>query len=350
MLIPSEPAQKIIPYITLAVKGIESDESSSFELQLSGHPSRPTWSKDYLGKDKALQIYKSLNSRNQFVKIRCPIYVQPNSIKQATRSYFDIYLMKDLEDGSHRPLFIREGITIPDERISKVKGYTSVVVIEAGRLATLLGDSENPAHTEWEKNATKFKGKYKWGHSTINFVRNSVNNILKLLSQGDEEADSSILSDIFYINFPENDEDVPETRKKRKKKTPGSTVEPPIVDAPTRKPRYYKITKADGGFTVSSGNLASESLRIYTVSVAYDFVGASKKSALKKYDKNDFDFSRKKSVVISEHSGIEDIELSGNQIKFTAISSDFYLKAINFDKNRDIVVNVDSEELTNEEI
>jgi len=342
--------QETKPVIDLAQRAISDEELSIVKLPLPESAGAPKWTTKYVSKDAASEILRKISIPGGMIKIECPLYVRKKK-ELEKKSIFSIYLIKDSEDKQYQPKFIREGIMIPEARSSKVRGYVSLVVIENGPLATLLGDSENPAHTEWEKNAGKFKNKYDWGPSTIDFVRLSVNKLLNTISQSDEELDVTVLSDIFYIDLPENDEEVPESRKiaRKKKPQPGHTGEP-RPPKPKSKSRTYSLRSIEGGFIMSNAATSAGKLRRYEVCVAYDISGASKSKALKSWDKNDFDISKKKYVNKPSGKNLFDVELNGNSIKFTAADNDFALKVDGFDEHRDLIVDVCQEVIDSEEV
>ncbi len=342
--------QEIKPVIDLAQRAISEENLSILKLPLPESLGAPKWTTKYVSKDTSSEILRKISLPGGMIKIECPLYVRRKK-ELEKNSTFSIYIVKDSEDKQYQPKFIREGIMIPEARSVKVRGYVSLVVIENGPLATLLGDSENPAHTEWEKNAVKFKNKYDWGPSTIDFVRLSVNKLLNTINQSDDELDVTVLSDIFYIDLPENDDEVPESRKiaRKKKPQPGHTDEP-VSPKPESKPRTYSLRSIEGGFILSNAANSAGKLRRYEVRVAYDISGASKSKALKSWDKNDFDISKKKYV--NKPSGIKmsDVEINGNSIKFTANDSDFILKVDGFDEHRDLIVDVWQEAIESEEV
>ncbi|VXC60225.1 conserved hypothetical protein [Burkholderia sp. 8Y] len=342
-LIPFEQMGQIAPFIALASKAIIERDYPTFELSAPDSPSLPKWEKEYLPKQTATQIHEVLLRNNGFVRVRCHLHVQENGSQEAEASYFEIYLAKDLTDVSHKPRFLREGILIPEDRVPKVRGYTSMVVIEAGALATLLGDSENPAHTEWEKNATKFKGKYRWGPTTIDFVRLSVSKFLNLMSQGDEKEDLAILSDIFYLDLPENDDDVPESRKRSRRAKPGPEPEPSIEPPPPPRPLSYRLTRSKDGFVVKGPPEPLQQRRRYVIRVAYDFSGASKARALKQWDKKDFHLRDAKNVCAPAAKNVTKMVTGGNTVEFEACTNDFMLSVHGFDRRRDVIVDIISE-------
>ena len=348
-LLPLEVAQRIMPFISLAARTLPSNDCPVIELKLPTSPSQPKWNKQYLDKETATIILKAISREESCACIRCPLHVQRINQNITSTSYFDIFLTKDISDTSQKPLFVREGITIPEDRVPSVRGYISIVSIEQGSLATLLGDSENPAHTEWEKNAPKFKGIYRWGHSTIDFVRLSVSKLLKLLSQGDEELDTSILSDIFYLETSESDEDVPIARKRRKQPKPGSEDEP-VSPIPPARPKTYRLSKTDDGFVITGPSTPLNSPRLYKVRVAYDLFSASKEKALKRHHKNDFDLCNGTHVNKPIIKNLKVLKTDKNTIIFLVNKNDFKLEITGFDKHRDIIVDVKSEAVSDEAI
>jgi hypothetical protein len=349
-LLPENDPSKIEPLVKLAAEVVARNNVHTVELELPEKPSQPLWSKGYMTPYLAAECQKELLEPNGILHLKCPVYVKSKRKGVAVaESHFDIYLARDTSDQARKPRFIRQGITIPEDRVSKVRGYTSLVVIESGPLAALLGDSENPAHTEWEKNATKFKGKYQWGPSTIDFVRLSVSKALKLISQGDEEEDFTVLSDIFYLEQPESEEDVPDQRLKKKKKGIGDQPEPKPKHLPKPRPRHYKLSKIDEGFVLRGPREPLTCPRSYKVTVAYDFIGASKASALKKYHKNDFALDKAKYVGKPQALNVNSFELGGNTIEFSAQQNNFEVKVVGFDPSRDVIVDVKSEALETDE-
>ncbi len=94
-----------------------------------------------------------------------PVIVRPQK-GSSIESFFDVYLLRDEQYNDGRALFVREGIMISDIRASRTRKVRALVVVEDEALATLLGDSENPAHTQWQKDSSNYKGKYIYGPRT----------------------------------------------------------------------------------------------------------------------------------------------------------------------------------------
>ena len=119
--------------------------------------------------------------------IRVPLTVREKGTREKRfDTYFDVFLQQG-ENESGRPLFVREGIIISDVRGpgTRARGVRSIVLVEHKPIATLLGDSENLAHTQWQKDCR-------------NFIAKSVASIIRLLRPQDEE-DATLLTDVFSL-------------------------------------------------------------------------------------------------------------------------------------------------------
>src|SRR5262249_27565323 len=94
------------------------------------------------------QLGKQLQAGER-IALRVPVPVRAKG-KPVVWSHFDVFLVRDGTEGRGRPVFVREGIIISDVHSPLSRGIRSLVVVEDRPLATLLGDSENPAHTQWQ--------------------------------------------------------------------------------------------------------------------------------------------------------------------------------------------------------
>ena len=113
-------------------------------------------------------------------------------------------------------------------------------------------DAETPAHTQWNQGTSKFKDKYKFGPSVINFVRLSVSELLRIINQEEQQPDPAITIDFFSVPAPaDDDEAVPARRRKAKKK--GEQTEPERIEIKNRQPRRFRIESLKGGFRLVKG-------------------------------------------------------------------------------------------------
>lgn len=255
--------------------------------------------------------------------------------KKPVMSYFNVYMRQD-GFKSGRPIFIREGITISDIRASRSPGVRSLVIVEDKPLATLLGDSENPAHTQWQKDSSNFKNKYESGKDYIEFVTKIVSNIVNALGAQEEQKDPYLFADIFSLPLDaiEGDDDglfnTPQPKDGKK-----SGGKPPKIN-PKKKP--FQISKIKGGFKVTPSDLKIEPQTQLRVLVAYDL---RKGNPLDKYRPSDFELGKPPIKYKDSQRGINIIKVEENQILLEVTDSDFQLTVNGFDDRRDLVVKVD---------
>ncbi len=146
----------------------------------------PEWSDDLIPTEQLKPMLEKLK-RGERLAVRASLNVREKG-KPSRASHFDVFLRQDGFD-SGRPVFIREGIIISDVRGTRARGIRSLVVIDNKPIASLLGDSENPAHTQWQKDSSNFRGKYYYGPDYIDFVTKIVARLVQALSAQEQEED-----------------------------------------------------------------------------------------------------------------------------------------------------------------
>jgi len=339
------PDKETKAMIDMAKHALEISDEERIELVCSDDKGGPNWD-DSVELEIANQIRSILDDETKIAAIRVPLYVRKKK-KSAVKTYFDMYVCRDEHGGDGKPLFVREGIKIPEVHSRAARGYRCLVIIQDKPLATMLGDAENPAHTEWEKNSSKFKNEYFWGPPTIDFIRKCLYRLIHVMSQSEEEEDRNVLADIFSIDMPENDDDVPESRKQRRKKPQEGDDEQDKPVIPPPPPRKYKLNKIDGGFSVTGSDESFSTPHNFSVKVAYDRV---KGSPWKKYSTSDFefDFDNEESPLILDAEETESVEYIENKLWFKTDNSNFNISITGFDKNRDIIVDVKPSEVSDE--
>ena len=105
--------------------------------------------------------------------------------KPVQSSFFDVFMIREGQTGVI--VSYARGLIIPDVKAPRSRGLTSLVIALDRPLASFLGDSENPSHTQWQHDGSHFKGKYKSGHSDLKFVSDSVRHIYRLLTASENE-------------------------------------------------------------------------------------------------------------------------------------------------------------------
>jgi hypothetical protein len=303
-------------------------------------PERPDWTDNLIPADQIKPLRKTLENGDK-VAVRASLTVREKG-KPPQQSHFDFFLWKDgFESG--RPVFIREGLIISDVRAPRARGIRSFVIAEAGPLGSLLGDAENPAHTEWQSKGDNFRGKYTFGASFLDFVTKAVANFVHALTSQDEEEDKTLLLDIFSLP-PEKAEEQPKQPEKKKKKNGKETADDPDPQEPKKK--RFRVKKSDGGFTVTRGDAGTQPPARLDIKCAYDTRGKNPLNVYRKsLDAKSPDFQIGKDAVnVVTHDGIKIVEMKNNWLRIEVLNQDFELTVGGFDKNRDLFVNVKMEE------
>lgn len=307
-------------------------------------PDRPDWADALIPKNQLKPLRTALE-KGQKIAVRSSLTVREKG-KEPQPSHFDFFLWKDgFESG--RPVFIREGLIVSDVRAPRTRGIRSFVVIEAGALGRLLGDAENPAHTEWQSKGDNFRGKYTYGPSFLDFVVKVVANFVRALTSEIDQEDKTLLGKIFWLPADNADAQPKQTEKKKKKKGK-ETADDPDPQEPRKK--RFRIKKCDGGFTITRGDAGTEPPARLDIQCAYDTRGKNPLIVYRKsVDAKSPDFQIGKGTVeIVKHDGINITEVKNNRMSIEVINKDFELTVAGFDTNRDLFVNVKMEEIAND--
>ncbi len=327
-------ADEVDKLFKLSKWAIDLKEEDVIVLNLPNINSDPIWRMDwYL--DEALRNSIKQKTSNFFtgerIAFKVPVKVHKRG-EDPEFSYFKVFFEYDRGSSHGENYFIRDGITISSVRPLLKKGLRILTIIEKNKLAALLGDSENPAHTEWQRDVKSLKEKYIFPEKTISFVINSLSNLYSLIIQPKAGLDYDALQDIFYLDNEEDENELrPQAEGGDRENTPR-----PEINIEERSPQRYFLSKINGGFKVTGNErIVTLGLRL-RIQVAY-MIG--KGNPLKKYNPFDFDLSSDQFHFESEGIIIE--QRSNNIIEFvTEVPYNFSLKVTGFDEDRDIYIKI----------
>lgn len=320
-----EVASRIRPLLDLAKSSIAATDR--IELPSPPEVGAPKLDSTIITEDLRKAIEDRLES-GSVVPIRVHMRVRPRGAPSVS-CFFDVFVQREigLKDGEIQ--FIREGIIISDVRRKPVSGLRAIVVIEQGPLATFLGDSENPSHTQWQKET--IKDSYILASAHIEYVAQSVPSILAVISRQQKKPDTSLLIDLFSLPA---DEGVKTKQKKKKPKSGGQTEEEEIVIAKT--PRPYKVEKKSNGFTVKRGDEGAKRPARLDIKVAY---GVRRGNAFARYNAADFRIGLGGIKVTPVGCSVKEFDLNWMEIKVE--QDDFEVAVTGFDtSHRDLHVDV----------
>ena len=287
--------------------------------------SKATWTETMLSEAMASQMREAL-AAGRTIRVSASLTVRPKGAEDCIDS-FQCFIEK-APSLSGRPCHIREDLIISGVEASRVPGYACLVRVDKGALASLLGDSESPAHTEWHASSRNFKDKYIYGGLTIEFVSQFPAELLKRIHTSSRQLDRNLLMDLFSDKGPDPDPSVP--REPGDRRSDRGDPRPPLP-APT--PPAFRIGQLDNGFVVASagGNVAIGAEM--EIRAAYE---TAKGNPFSSYDLNDFQFSDDPLTV--ESVGCRILFSEANRLRVAIEQPDFRVTVLGFDVNRDVVV------------
>lgn len=305
--------------------------------------SPPTISSELLGVRKVPELNETsfmtedlAQLRRQFssgmltsVKVRLAL---PRRSGPDQEGIVDVYLQRVGNDAKLDSYYVREGMTITKINSATARrGVQSLVIVDKGPLAELLGDAEGPAHEDWDTSEERPDRVWKTWKGRVQFVRKIVDNMVKLLTPPATEPDFDLLSDFFSIQQTDGEQRRPTSGKK-----PGenSAIEPiPVV------PKWFYINARSGGFTVGrTGNVPRPEATALKVSVAYDI---PRGDPLRNWSSFDFEIGNEGNCLRPKGRGVDPKRIDGHCVLLKIIEDDFSFSVEGFDRHRDLYVRVD---------
>lgn len=324
-------ASNMSPLLDLARAALRVEDWQ--DLSLPPDADSPKWGRACIS-DAVRDLIQTQLENLEVVKLRVPVRVRENlsaNKEQQHDSEFKVVLRRDASSDDGQIIFIRMGLIISDVRSNdrqvRCPGVRALVIIENGALAQLLGDSENPAHTQWQYQLVK--DKYIKAGVCINYVASSAPSILRLLSDEQKKADPSLLIDLFSL--PSESDVGPKTRQKRKK--PGGQNEAPPLSALSTKLKRFRVQKLEDGFVIRRGDAAAPLPPAIELKVAYD---VCRGNALAKYRPPDFRLGL--GAIHCAYAGCEHTEFGDNWLIVKINQPDFEIRVTGFDTRRDLHV------------
>lgn len=321
-----------IAAIQLISWSLKVQDSDRLNVDAPPDKDKQRWHPDLLSEAVREQIKDALAERRP-VAVRFPLHVPKAQSKEPVPAHFDVYLEHN-EGGSLRPRFVRECLAISGVRgLSATARTRSLVVVESGPLADLLGAAEPPSHNDWASDTANFKRSYKDCTHILTYVKKSVQHLMAAVRAGEDKPDPTVTMDFFAVVEP--DEKTP-ARKKKKTKKPGDATKKPELDIESNLPRVT-ITDVKGGFVVRPGDPKAKRYDCIDVTMAYDVFN---KSPWSQYEPADFDLTRKdrSGIQIAAGGDVTAEVQAPNRLRLTFTGDTYEVYVTGFDTNRDIKV------------
>src|SRR6185436_9411829 len=317
----------------LCLWALKHSEEDYIKLLTPNIDKAPRWSHNWYFDDALTALLKEKADAFEMgkrISFKVPVRVKETNTEPSIR-WFNVYLENDDSIKDSDCHFIRGGITITDigKEFTTRKGIRAIVEIQDEVLVKLLGDAENPAHTQWQPKTDHFRGKYEEGEKVLGFISRCIDNLCYYLIKTPEGIDKDLLKDIFFVEMEDSGIGLgggnttgPETQENDIEVEP--KIPPPII-----------IKRIQSGLSIIPNPKHTGKASDVTIIVAYN---VSRVSA--KWSRFDFDLS--KPPIKIQYSGISNLSANKNQLKFnTENSQSFEINLEGFDQERDLFIKAD---------
>ena len=174
---------------------------------------------DTLGIEAATDLRRQFKDK-ELIFVRAPVSIKDNN-NRVQEAFIDLFL-KGTEPGEKgQTLIVRGSITVPTEgKRSTFLDCHAALVATDEPISRLLGDAENPSHTQWNERAEKLRIGWQRGGMVLRRIRAALPELHELITEKMERDDPLALIDFFSI--PRADK--------------GQTPQRPIVGRPSDLP------------------------------------------------------------------------------------------------------------------
>lgn len=292
--------------------------------------SAPKWAEDAFSDTDLERLREKFDSGSE-IAVEASLGIQENGGNPQQTS-FRIYLRRDRSSDNAVSDFIKGGVIISGVKgLERHKGVRGIVVVDQPLLSKVLGDAENPAHTEWQYKSPHFADKYRFGRSIIVYVRDSLTRIVSMLTRPSAGVDKDLLRDVFFVEQPfepdiEGGADEGGKNKEHK--------EHPKI---TGKPPQIAVSRVSGGFVIRRATSEGPPPLKVRAEAAYEI---RRGNPFRKYDVLDFDLAGDEIEI--DTSGARVITAEGNRLVVAIEENDFTITVKGFDPQRDLRVRVQS--------
>ncbi|OPY04602.1 MAG: hypothetical protein A4E67_02320 [Syntrophaceae bacterium PtaB.Bin038] len=302
-------------------------------LEVLGEPSpgrAPKWDEALFEPGQLDRLRRRFDAGERLA-FRMPLWVEPRK-KAVEHSHFRLFLERDAQLDRGEDFFIRDGITVTGVSSQRQKGMRVIVAVSDRPLSKLLGDSENPAHTEWQERSPKFKNRYTLGPACLRYVKNSPREVIRILTTPADGRDPKLLRDLFYVDL--EPEQGAAAGRKSPKDGPGAGPADGAGAAAGAPPRLL-LGRVKGGFRLSLHPEAKTYPRVIDLEMAYD---VRQGNPFRLYRPYDFDLG--KPPIRIEGVALTWRVTQPNGLKVTTEQPDFQLTVTGFDGNRDLKIRI----------
>jgi hypothetical protein len=298
--------------------------------QLLGQDRLPELTADAFSPEDLTRL-RSGFSDGELTSVRVNIWL-PQLLEKGEEGLMDVHLEK-LSDGTRcDAYYVREGMTITKINArASLRGVRALVNVESGPLAKLLGDTEGPAHEDWDTSAERPDQQWRTWKGRVKFVRGIVDRLVEVLTPPTTEPDFDRLSDFFSIERMGGLQRLKKPGDESKDRT---GIQPPVPEL-----KWFHITEREGGFTIArTASVPIPSNPTLKVSLAYDL---PRGDPIRNWSPLDFRIGSRAGYLQPTGKGWRAKSLSGNVVMLSEIEEAFRFSVRGFDLHRDLFIRVD---------
>lgn len=315
--------------VELARWGLALAPDAAVQLPVPGPVGAPRWT----GENDAAAALAALREpfgRGERVAVRVPLWVKPLGA-EPTGAAFEVWLERDDAIVAADEQFVRDGITVAGVRGGCPNGVRAIVCVRDRALSALLGDSENPAHTEWQERSPRFKDRYRHGPSTLRYVKSAPRELVRLLTRPVAGRDFALLRHLFSLGVPD-EESVRQADPRRRREAADGDGESSAEPAPGAA-RTFELARLPDGFSIAGVARDTPGPRFLAVRVAYE---VRRGNPFTLYQPLDFDLAQPPIALTAE--GASFVRRAGNELVLRIEDRRFRLAVRGFDPRRDVRV------------
>jgi hypothetical protein len=281
----------------------------------------PAWqrdgiSADTLGADAAEKLREHYKT-GKLLSARLPLQVKPRG-GIAAKTFIDLFLKSATPGERVQTLVVRGSITVPTEgkKINLPDSHAALVATDE-LISKLLGDAENPAHTQWNERAEKLRIGWESGGLALRRVRAALPELYSLVAERVERDDPLALLEFFSI-----------PKSKDAGAAPPTTGRP--KDLPPSEPKPFRIEKRVGGFAIlPDGGAKPDQFPIQLhVRCAYDVLSGNPYQRYSEYD-----FSLYRHPIQISKINADCWQTTDNEMDVVAHKAEFKVEVSGFDTN-----------------
>ena len=314
--------------LKLARWGLSLQEKDYVVLKVPPPGSAPKL-QETLFDSATLDVLRHRFDNEEPIALVVPVTLQHKGAQLFQQTHLRMYLERDAGLERAQDHFIRQGITIADVHSLRTRGVRALVSITDRHLTTFLGDAENPAHTQWERNNRLFKSKYTLAASTLDFVKMSPRNVAQILSKPVQAREEGLLKEFFSLPMGEIAQRTPRPREDDEEVDDQETQSPEVHVDPRTK--FLRLWRLQGGFRVSGDPKATSYPPSIAVQMAYE---VRRGNPFKRYESLDFEVN--KPPIDVRVSGAKIMQCVQNMIQVALEKPGFDLIVTGYDTNRDL--------------